>query len=396
MQLIELGKLNAADMLGGFLSPRRRSVGNLTVVDYLSDVSRKILGSKACRQHPDVITFGYFCRKSSIKRALENTTVQSHSFGWGFALHIAPSNVPVNFAFSFVFGLLAGNNNLVRLPTTSWPQVELLIGVFREVAKLDKYKDLSSTNAFVRTERDSPELNKMVSHCDALVVWGGDTTVATFRSLSKKPRCVELYFPDRKSSLVINAQTLADYSEDQFDRLALDFFNDTYLVDNNACSSPRRIYWVGDDVNLDTLKNRFWQAVDKVITRKEYNLNIVAKIDRYLDVMRSVELAKSPVKVNKISEDIWLTSRGDEMLIGRLGRYSEASFCKLGHALAMLDDDEQTLTYMGFDQEQMKNAILNSGVIVDRVVPAGIALDISFLWDGVDVLQRLSRTVDFR
>jgi len=33
---------------------------------------------------------------------------------------------------------------------------------------------------------------------------------------------------------------------------------------------------------------------------------------------------------------------------------------------------------------------------LDRIVPVGTALDIGFIWDGVDVLQRLSRIVVFK
>ena len=34
--------------------------------------------------------------------------------GCGLALYISPSNVPMNFAYSLVFGLLSGNNNPIR------------------------------------------------------------------------------------------------------------------------------------------------------------------------------------------------------------------------------------------------------------------------------------------
>jgi hypothetical protein len=396
MRLIESSKLKVVAMLDDFLVPRRRSVGHAQVVNYLSDVSREILGSKKCRDYPDVMTFGYFCRKRFIERAVQEWQATSSRYGWGFAVHIAPSNVPVNFAFSFVFGLLAGNNNLVRLPSSRWPQVELLISIFKKVANSGNYDELVSNNAFVRTERDSPELQALIANCDALIVWGGDETVATFRRLNKKPRCVELYFSDRKSSLIINSRTLAIGEESELQRFAGAFFNDTYLVDNNACSSPRRIFWIGNDADVSAARTKFWLAVDRVIKSKGYDLNVIAKIDKYLDVMKSVETTKAPVTVNKISEDIWLTSREEEVLTGRLGRFSESSFVRLDLALKALDDDEQTLTYMGFEKEYIEKVVLEGDVIVDRVVPVGVALDMGFVWDGVDVLRRLSRLVVIR
>ena len=44
----------------------------------------------------------------------------------------------------------------------------------------------------------------------------------------------------------------------------------------------------------------------------------------------------------KISEDIWLTSRDEEALIGRFGHFSESIFVGLDQAVKALDDDEQT------------------------------------------------------
>ncbi len=396
MRLIDSSKLNASATMGEFLKPERRVVGHPLVTDYLFNVSKTILRSKDCRDYPDVMTFGYFCRKSSIERVLNEREPISSRYGWGIAVHIAPSNVPVNFAFSFVFGLLSGNNNLVRLPSYTWPQVELLISVFEAVAKSGKYDGLANNNVFVRTEHGSQELRRFIANCDALIVWGGNDTVATFRKMDKKPRCVELYFPDRKSSLVINACTLSGRDDAELKKLAGAFFNDTYLVDNNACSSPRRIFWIGESADVSMARTNFWQAVDGVIKSKGYKLNVIAKIDKYLDVMKSVEIAKAPVKIEKISEDIWLTSRDEEALIGRFGRFSESIFVGLDQAVKALDDDEQTLTYMGFDKEYVDKIIVEVDVIVDRVVPVGAALDIGFMWDGVDVLQRLSRIIEFR
>ena len=139
MLLNNLSNLSVSTMLDNFMSPKRRMVGDPIVVGFLSDVSREILRSKKCREYPDVITFGYFCRKGSIRKILKVSQSEFNRYGWGLAVHIAPSNVPINFAFSFVFGLLSGNNNLVRLPSNTWPQVELLVSIFETIIKTSKY-----------------------------------------------------------------------------------------------------------------------------------------------------------------------------------------------------------------------------------------------------------------
>jgi len=370
-------------------------VGHPLVIEFLSALSKEVLSNKTCRKYPDVITFGYFCRKSAIKRAIEDRCGISNCFGWGNAVHISPSNVPVNFAFSFVFGLLSGNSNLVRLPSTYWPQVDLLVGLIEKVSSNKEFSFLRGMNTFVRTERDDPNLIANVSSCDALIVWGGDATVAMFRQLPKKPRCVELYFPDRVSSLIINSATINAISYENLIKLANSFFNDTYLVDNNACSSPRKIFWVGDECESDKAKSKFWKAINRTLISKKYELNVVAKIDKYLDVLTSVSHSHNRIKVRKYSEDIWVSDHNDGVAVGRLGRYQEKTFSTAEDALSALDLDEQTLTYFGFNIDELRELILSSNVLVDRVVPVGMALDIGFHWDGIDVLSRLSKKISF-
>lgn len=370
-------------------------VGDAIVVSYLSELSKEILTNKKCREYPDIITFGYFCRKSSIHQALAYRKNLTNCFGWGNAIHIAPSNVPVNFAFSFVFGLLSGNSNLVRLPSTEWPQVNILIEIFEKIASLEKYLVLKKRNAFIRTQRNYLKLNEIIATCDVLIVWGGDETVSTFRKLTKKPRCIELYFPNRKSSLLLNAKQVNKLSSEDLLKIAQSFYNDTYIVDNNACSSPRKIFWIGDQVCVDKAKIKFWMSVNKVLIDNNYELNIISKIDKYLDVLSSVCMSKEALPIKKISEDIWINEIHDNIVLGRLGRFSEASFKTFSEALERLEVDEQTLTYYGFKIEDLNEAIYNSKTFVDRVVPLGMALDIGFYWDGVDIIQRLSRKITF-
>ena len=55
--------------------------------------------------------------------------------GRGLAYHIAPSNIPINFAYSLVFGLLSGNTNIVRLSSKNFIQIKLLCDLFFKILK---------------------------------------------------------------------------------------------------------------------------------------------------------------------------------------------------------------------------------------------------------------------
>ena len=57
--------------------------------------------------------------------------------GRGTVLHITPSNVPTNFAYSMVFGLLSGNNNIIRLPSKNFLQVKILCEILKNYLQKD-------------------------------------------------------------------------------------------------------------------------------------------------------------------------------------------------------------------------------------------------------------------
>jgi len=371
----------------------RKKMGSKQIIDFLADLSGSILKCKVCRQYPDVVTFGYFCRRSSIKKSVERIEAESYRTGWGMALHIPPSNIPVNFAFSFVFGLVSGNNNLVRLPINNWPQVDLVLEKITACMKREKYRELAKCNLFIRTPRDDHRIRYAVSVCDSLLVWGSDETVRVFRHLEKKPRCVEVYFPNRISTLLIDSTFIASTTPDKLAHVAKLFFNDTFLVDNNACSSPGKIFWIGSGHLVKEAQDKFWTSVEVAVEQDKYELGVVSKLDRYLDVMSQCQKLESDISIDMRTSNIW-TSRGNNPFSGRLGLFYQSAFRSLDEALSALDPDEQTLTYLGVDATQLQLTLNEIDVLVDRVVPVGRALDIGFIWDGVSVLERLSRITE--
>ena len=61
----------------------------------------------------------------------------------------------------------------------------------------------------------------------------------------------------------------------------------------------------------------------------------------------------------------------------------------------IIDDRCQTLTYFGFEVEELKDFITSNKLRgVDRIVPIGKSLDMGVIWDGYDIINHLSRTVD--
>ncbi|WP_415890287.1 acyl-CoA reductase [Neptuniibacter sp. SY11_33] len=391
MLLIDEATIKPTQSLLSHVERKRVNVADELRLEFLFELSRLILKSNKAKSYPDLCTFAYYCREKSILSKLETYSSIRNKKGWGTIIHIAPANVPINFAFSFIFGFLSGNSNVVRLPSKSWPQVEMLIDFIGQVLEKDAYKTIKDTLVFIKTEHDSGWLKEGIKNCDGLLVWGGDDTVSQFRSFPKLPRCVEMYFPNRVSSLVIDAKSFALNDAKQRQRVLQSFYNDTYVVDHNACSSPSKVLWVGSDAEVKEAQALFWKEAKEVLNIKQYSLDPVARIDRYLDLMESISIQNGPAVLSQWAPDLWTQNDSSNNGLYRYGNFLQLSHPNLLAALSNLEQDEQTLTYFGFDPQLIAKNLEENGSLVDRIVPIGRALEMNFLWDGVNLLDRFSR-----
>ena len=178
----------SADIIESLMDVRAKAPFDEEIVDFLGEVSKALMKDPRSRAYSDVVTFGFWIRKGAVmklKERFEPREGLAH-LGKGMAFHIAPSNVPVNFAYSLVSGLLLGNANVVRVPSKDFPQVGIIIDAFNRV--LEKYVDLKPYVICVRYDRDK-EINDLLSSiCDMRVIWGGDQTIAEFRKSPLPPR----------------------------------------------------------------------------------------------------------------------------------------------------------------------------------------------------------------
>ncbi len=151
-------------------------------LDFLGDLSRKLLDSKQVRDFPDIVTFAFWCRRANLKRMQTQSDLRHTRVGLGLLFHVSPSNVPVNFAYSLVFGLLSGNSNVVRLPSRPSQPATLISHAVAEILAGPKYSELRTAIHLARYERDELTTKFWVSVADGRVVWGGDATVGLIRS----------------------------------------------------------------------------------------------------------------------------------------------------------------------------------------------------------------------
>lgn len=363
------------------------------VVEFLNETSRIIMAKKAAKQYSDVITFAFWIRKASVLKLKERfaSNPESIRLGKGVVFHVSPSNVPVNFAYSMVSGLLAGNANIVRVPSKEFEQVSIIVDAFNEA--LDNYPDLKPYIVLVRYGHEK-EINDVFSSiANMRVVWGGDETIAELRKSPLPPRSGEITFADRYSFAIIDSDTYLALPDKR--KVAEDFYNDTFFSDQNACTSPRLIVWTGASINA--AKDDFWEQVHTYV-KKKYTLQPVQSVNK----LTSSCLVAVTVPGSKVVD------HKDNLVIRVAVPYVSSSLmdykdnsgfffeydCKNIVALQDLCNDVrcQTIAYIGDDSAVL--SLIQAGVRgVDRIVPMGKTMDFDLIWDGYNLLEILSRTI---
>ena len=364
------------------------------VVGFLGGLSAELLKSPLVRQHPDLSAFAFYIRKANLASLQKQLNLEAGRIGRGLCFHVTPANIPVNFAFSWAFSLLAGNANVVRLPSKPFPQVDALVDV---VARhLAAVPELQRRNEFVRYPRtDNDSTARYSAMADCRMIWGGDRTIAAIRALPTMPRCVDICFADRYSVALIDGAAVLAADETQLARLVEGFYNDTYLMDQNACSSPQVILWERDS---HAARERFWTAV-VAFARRKYALQDAVAVDKY--TLFCEEAANNPsfaklTRVDNLLYRVELNALHDDLVShrGKGGFFFEYALADREDFFKVVTERFQTITQFGVDVEQLRRQVVEHALRgVDRIVPVGQAMNIGAVWDGCDLVRGLSRVV---
>lgn len=360
------------------------------VIDYLETVSKKLLSNTESKQYPDVITFAFWCRKAFIKSLQKPYSDMMNRIGRGVVFHIAPSNVAVNFAYSLVAGMLSGNANIVRLPSKGFEQVKIISDALR-TALDDNIKQYISLVQYGHNQDITDSLSAL---CDTRIIWGGDQTIATIRKSQLKPRATEIAFSDRHSICVINADEYLKAINRK--KIAQGFFNDTYLTDQNACTSPRLVVWMGD--NIIEAQDVFWNELHGLVKGK-YLLQPVHAVSKYANLCRQAATNKS-VHLNSGKDNYIVRVKVDELTDrlmeykGNCGYFMEYEAKSLDELLPLCTTQCQTLSYYGLNVNEIHDFVMTSRPRgIDRIIPIGKTMDFSLVWDGYDLIKSLSRVI---
>lgn len=374
------------------------------ICEFLDAWSKELRKDAEAKKYADLQTFAFWIRKSNIQKRKEEYDKRNRGrilLGRGIVFHIAPSNVPVNCLYTYVFGLLAGNSNIVRVPSKQFPQVDCACRVLQGILGSEKYQPIGARTMFVRYERDDEVTAEYTAMCNSRVIWGGDQTIHEVRKAILPPRSNEITFADRYSFGVVSLKVLQESDTVSLNRLAMDFYNDTYLMDQNACSAPHMILWKREkdmtDEAAEESQSKFWGAVAEAAGKydledmkgsEKYSLLCNSLIDfdgisacqRYENLLYVCTLDALPEEITSYK--------------GKYGLFFQMQVEGWNWLERMSDEKIQTCAYFGIEKECIRQQIVEKGITgIDRIVPFGKTLDIDMLWDGYDLIEQLSRVI---
>ena len=262
---------------------------NSLVIAFLSELSVEILKDSEIREFPDLASFAFFIRESNLLRLSEKHDIREIRKGRGMVFHIAPSNVPLNFAYSLVFSLLAGNSNVIRLPSKDYYQVSLITSTIKTLVTKPQYLLISELIYFIRYGHDKEVTQAISDISDARVVWGGDGTIRKIRESILPLSAIDIGFRNKYSATIISAEKFLVTNSLRIDDLARKFFTDAYLFDQHGCSSPKLVIWFGGESDIREAKEIFWKKV-QYIAEAEYDLQQIHSVDKFVEMSKILKL----------------------------------------------------------------------------------------------------------
>ena len=385
----ELKKLNSLEVFSSI------------TCNWLSDLSIFLLKDPRTKKFPDVATFAFYCRKANISKLKANHyNPDEIRIGKGIAFHIAPSNVPVNFAYSLIAGLFSGNINIVKIPSEYFEQIDIIINAINISLAKNKYKELKKRIFIVKYDTDSDITAKISRICDIRVIWGGIETVSNVKKIVSNPRSIDISFPDRYSICVIDAKKYLALNEKA--KLSESFYNDTYLFDQNACTAPHSLFWIGKRNDIKKAKGIFWDILEKTITDKNYLLHEITAVDKMVTFYNQSMAQNSISKTESKNNLIWRinnTSIYEDIDKYRCtsGYFNEFEINHINEINKLIKRNYQTMSHYGISKEDLVSFFKdNKPLGIDRVVPIGSTLNFSLNWDGYDLINQMSRIIEIK
>lgn len=364
-------------------------------IQALNDLGKKLMSSPYSVSAPQILALGFWLRKSALKRIQQELLPElpdRYAVPRGLAFHLPPGNVDTLFAYSWALSFLAGNQNVVRLPSQMNSIAEFLV---KTILSTLKEFELSNFQHFVLFDKTSTLIRDISAQSDLRVIWGGDAKILEISREPVRPDGLSLGFSDRKSICILSAKGFAESDIKTRQQLAAKMYNDLYWFDQLGCGSPRVVIWLGDP-SPETC-DEFYSLLQTIVKEKNKSLETGIAISKFVfgnemagtglcyDVKRySNELT---ILKAKIHPEILESTHGGGILF-------DCKCFDLQEMNCLVQPSLQTITHFGLTNveiDALKSIVCGSGGY--RIVPVGEALSFAPIWDGMNLISMFTRLV---
>lgn len=378
---------------------------NNTVLSFVGRLSRLVLTEPVFRSYPELMAMAHWFRPASLLDLRKNfhAGVSANlKVRRGVVFHLAPSNVDSVFIYSWLLSLLCGNANIARVSRRRTPQMQEFFKVVASLLQEPEFHSLYRANLVISYEHDALLTAKLSAKCHMRVIWGGDDTIKNIRAISLPPLATEMAFANRFSLAVINAKMVAELNDDALGLIVRGFYNDVFWFNQQACSSPRAVVWIGDNYSCALARSRFWIALNEQISIKKPE-NLPAQVaNRVTTLFRIAELHADSLNETTVGAlptrlCVHTLFAEDRNCHDGNGLILELQRCELLEIAEILSSRDQTIAYFGFNATNWSDVVpFFPPHAADRIVPIGEALNFSPVWDGVNLLHAFTREVQLR
>lgn len=359
--------INACDTLAKTINidNYKDLLGNLGISNELADEyikEAKLMLSKEYLWHKVKTELGESllnAKKYIPPFALKGVTEQRVPLGVLF--HIAAGNIEGLPVFTVIEGLLAGNINIIKLPSEEGGlSVMILQELIKIEPKLTKY-----IYVFEFSSKDTVLLKKLADLSNAIVVWGGDNVVKAVRAMAE-PSTKIIEWGHKVSFAYVSLKNL---NEDKLITLAKSICKSNQVL----CSSCQGIYIDTDnDDDLESFASIFKPILDnessKTYNTLSFSLQSLIGLSIYNEELNNENHHSKVIKGNYSNLIIYQDSRLTTSMMYRNVWIKKLPKNKIIEILKPYKNYLQTVFLITDNQNEYINLLVKAGLekIVDN------------------------------
>lgn len=369
---------------------------------FCTDLSHCLLSDNRTSGSNALQALGFWLRPASldpIVKTFATTPEGTMRVPRGVVFQMPPANIETLFGYNAALSLLCGNVTLVRLPSETKAEQDILLTLIEE-SLATVAPSLSNHLLFVRYGHDDSITASLSALCDLRMVWGGDDTVEAIRHIPLPPRAREISFANRFSMAAIKAEGFLQATAEEQEKAVRDFANDTYQFGQMACASPRLLCWIGNKEDAEKAATLFYPALAAAAKAKFGQINIgenIAKLNAQFLALHDLPIEKSErygATLTVLTFTDWTGLSSFKSIDYGHGMLLETRLSSLSELATKAEGKDQTLALWGFNKEDAAAFGKHcAGRGFDRLTRFGDALAFDVVWDGTNLFDLLTKFV---